>query len=313
MTHPDARLPRAVGRRIGFADVPARVQAWVAAEFGAARVVIEHRGGMSPGCATTLATSRGDVFVKAVGAALNAQTPTLFRREIATLAQLPDVTYRPRLLGSYDDGEWVALALEHVPGRYPDVSAEADFAAVADAVEQQSAELTPAPAGVDVPPLAVTAERWRSRWSAVQADPRRYLPGWAADRMDELLPLVTGLADRLTDESLCHFDVRDDNLLIRPDGTAVILDWGMARRGPSWTDRALLAVQKPTADQAQHRLERWVPADAQDVLTALLVAFAGSQAWHARQSPPPSLPALAAFAGADAQRLFAIARLRLPA
>lgn len=303
-----------MGRRIGFGQVPAAVRAWVAEEFGDVRVLVEHRGGMSPGCASTLAsTRRGPVFVKAVGAELNPQTPQLFRQEIAVLTRLAEVPYRPRVLATYDDGEWVGLALEHVPGRYPDLGDGTDLAAVARVVEQQSAELTPAPAGVDVASLAWTAGRWRSRWAVLEDDPARFLPGWAADRFGDLLALVTWLPDRLTEQSLCHFDVRDDNLLIRPDGTAVVLDWGMARRGPRWVDRALLAVQQPTAAGAQRLLERWVPATEQDTLTGLLVAFAGSQAWHAQQPAGPALPALAAFAADDARRLFAIARLRLTA
>ena len=102
----------------GFAQLPIAVRDWVATEFGAVRVVAEHVGGMSPGCATTLAAADGDmIFVKAVGAELNAQTPTLFRHEMQILAHLHDVPYRTALRGVFDDGDWVALALEHVPGR----------------------------------------------------------------------------------------------------------------------------------------------------------------------------------------------------
>ena len=73
----------------------------------------------------------------------------------------------------------------------------------------------------------------------------------------------------------------------------------------------LLAEQQPTAHRAQTWLERWVSAEEQGTVTSLLVAFAGSQAWNARQPPPPSLPSFAAFTRDDAQRLFGIARLRL--
>jgi serine/threonine protein kinase len=164
---------------------------------------------------------------------------------------------------------------------------------------------------VTVPALAVTAQRWATRWAEVSHAPRRFLPAWAADRIDELVARVVTLPDQLPEEALCHFDVPDDNLLIRPNGQALIFDWGMARRGPSWTDHVLLAAQSPTADQAQSWLGRWVPAEAQDTVTSLLVAFAGSQAWNAHQPPKPGLPSLPAFTRDDAQRLFAIARLRL--
>ena len=87
---------------------------------------------MSPGCAATVLTPDGDaVFVKAVGPELNGQTPELFRREATLLAVLDDVPYRPRLLATYDVGEWVALVLSAVAGRYPDLSMTADVDATA--------------------------------------------------------------------------------------------------------------------------------------------------------------------------------------
>ena len=187
---------------------------------------------MSPGCATTLSNSRGGkLFVKAVGPELDPHTPTLFRQEIQVLDRLPNVSYRPAPLASFDDGDWVGLVLEHVPGRYPDLGSPQDFAAVAATVHAQTTELTPAPIDVPVPPLAVTAQRWATRWAEVSHAPHKFLPRWATERLDELLARVAALPTRLPEAALCHFDVRDDNLLIRPDGRAVIVDWGMARRG----------------------------------------------------------------------------------
>jgi len=147
----------------------------------------------------------------------------------------------------------------------------------------------------------------------VSEAPHQFLPAWAADRLEELLPRVLRLPRQLPESAVCHFDVRDDNLLIRPDGEAVILDWGMARRGPAWTDQVLRAVQKPTALQAQRWLDRWVPAEAQETVTNLLLAFGGSQTWNSKQPPRPALPSFAAFASEDAHRLLAIAQLRLAA
>ena len=63
-------MPRAVGVRVRYADVPATVYAWVEASLGSAVVTAtEQTGGMSPGCATRLVTADGTTaFVKAVGA-----------------------------------------------------------------------------------------------------------------------------------------------------------------------------------------------------------------------------------------------------
>lgn len=267
---------------------------------------------MSPGCATSLRAADGqDLFVKAVGAELNEQTVELFRYEIGLLRALPPAPYRPVLRGAYDEGGWVAIVLAQVPGRHPDLARDTDFAAVARVVAAQAAELTPAP--VAATSLTVTAERWLHRWEAIREQPERFLPGWAAGRIDDLIERVRVLPRQLPATTLCHFDIRDDNLLVRDDGRAVVLDWGMARHGPSWTDLVLLATQRHTAEAAEYWLRRWVPPADQDTVTGMLVALAGSQAWSAQQPARPSLPTLPEFCRDDAQRYLALVRLRLGA
>jgi hypothetical protein len=298
---------RATGSRLPYGSVPEPVRAWVSALAGAVSVVQEHRGGMSPGCATSLRAADGRLlFVKAVGAELNPQTVALFRYEAAILPVLPPVPYRPGLLAGYDRDGWAALLLEHADGRPPDFADPADRRAVADVVTAQVGELTPPPAGAQVLPLAETVRRWVARWSDVQADPAAYLPGWAAVRTDELAARVRRLPDRLGTGTLCHFDIRDDNLLIRPDGSAVILDWGMARLGPPWVDPLLLALQVGTAAVRDH-LGTLGPAD-REVAVDLLTAFGGSQSWNARQPARPGLPHYSAYCAADAARLLTAAR-----
>lgn len=312
MDGPLDRSPRAVGRRIGYQGLPAFVRDWVGSRFGPVRVAREHRGGMSPGCASSLVTADGRaLFVKAVGVDLNEQTVALFRHEVRLLRLLGPAPYRPALRGALDRDGWVAVVLDQVDGRFPDLGTDTDFAAVAQTVTAQVAELTPPPGGAVAPSLATTAERWLARWTDLRTDPARFLPDWAAARFDDLLRRVRALPHQLPATTLCHFDIRDDNLLVRPDGPAVVLDWGMARLGPAWTDLVLLAAQKPTAAGAQRWLDtRIAPAD-RDVVTSFLVAFGGSQAWNAHRPAQPALPTFPAFCREDMHRLLALARLRL--
>ena len=229
----------------------------------------------------------------------------LFRYETRILGRLPPAPYRPGLLATYDRDGWAALLLEHVEGRHPDLGATLDHRAAANLVAAQVAELTPPPAA-DATPLAESARRWARRWSTIAADPAGYLPAWAAARTDEMLARARRLPDRLPAQTLCHFDVRDDNLLVRPDGTAAILDWGMARLGPSWADPFLLALQNST-DTTVRVVSTLTPTE-HEAAVDLITALAGSQAWNARQPAPPGLPHLPAFCADDATRLLAAAK-----
>jgi hypothetical protein len=280
------------------------VHDWVRATVGPVQVLREHEGGMSPGCAVSLLASEGRrVFVKAVAMSSNEDTVALFRGEIAVLERLPPARYRPNLRAVFDDGECVALMLDHIDGRYPDLSVAADVRTIAGALSAQSRELTPAPQAVDVPTLAERTTRWARRWTAMAEAPVRYLPAWAAADFDALYARVDALPRRLDATTLCHLDVREDNLLIRPDGSAVILDWGRPHRGPGWADVALLAGQVPPGE-AERALVDWAPEAALDTATDLLLSFAGQAAWWAQQPPPPALPNLPAFCRQDAEHVF---------
>ena len=301
-----------MGSRLAYESSPAELRKWVSSALGDVTVVRRHRGGMSPGPAVTLRSAGGeDFFCKAVGTALNKQTVALFRREAALLEVLPSAPYRTPLLATYDDGDWVALLFEHVDGTYPDMASEPDVAAVLATVLAQSTELTPVPAGADVPALGDTIGRWRLRWEGVLAEPQAYLPPWAADAAEALAARVDHLATHVTPTTLCHFDVRNDNVLVTEGGDAVIFDWGMARAGPAWVDLAMLAVQLPTPARGEALLREHVPAQSSPAVTDFVLAFAGAQSWNARQPAPPGLPAMPSFCAEDARRLWDLARYRL--
>jgi hypothetical protein len=77
MAGPSTDLPG--GPRIGWFDLPAHVRAGI------------------------------EAFIKAVGTPLNPESPAMHRSEARILAQLPLDFPAPQLLGTYDDGTWVAL------------------------------------------------------------------------------------------------------------------------------------------------------------------------------------------------------------
>lgn len=267
-------------------------------------------GGMSPGAADRLVLADGRrAFVKAVGPALNPDSPALFRHEIRVLDALPAAPYRPQLIATYDDGDWVAFLLEDVAGRHPE---PADADAVLAVVTAQAAELTPPP--VTILTLADRARsRWLARWPEVAVEPGRYLPDWLAPRAAECAARVATLPDRLAATTLCHWDVRDDNVLIRPDGSVVIFDWGMSCLGPIWADEFCFAIALADPAHGPELLDR-ISARydvSSDVLTDMLLGLIGLLSWGARQPPPPGLPTMPAFRAAEAERFLNLVRPRL--
>lgn len=313
-------MPRAAGQRSAYADLPADVTAWVERVLGSPVVeVLPQQGGFSPGPAVRLRCADGArAFLKAVGDDVNADTPDLFRHEAAVLSALPPVPYRAGLLAAFDDGHWVALLLDDVEGRHPDLDDERDLAAVREAVISQSAELTPDPLGLRVPDLAEGAARWARRTArALERDPSHF-PAWFVAESEALLARLGSLPDRLPPESWIHLDVRDDNVLVRPDGSAVLVDWGMSRSGPSWTDQVLLGlhhVDAPRFDEDLAEVRAWGTSAArgdalQDDITDLVLAL-GSSLAALRDRPVPGLPAIDEFRRRESARILEGARRRL--
>jgi Phosphotransferase enzyme family len=136
--------------------------------------------------------------------------------------------FMPRLL-AFEDGERPLLALQDLmPARWPPPWRPGDV----DAVRATLAEVASADVHGELPRLA---EIPRLGWHAVADDPQRFLSlGLAsADWLERALPALIDAQDRtpLDGESLVHSDVRSDNLCLRDDGRAVLVDWNHASIG----------------------------------------------------------------------------------
>jgi hypothetical protein len=308
---------RAVGVRLPYNAVPTAVQTWVEEACGASVVdAVTQPGGMSPGCAVRLRLANGGrAFVKAVGPELNPQTPELFRVETDVLSRLPAVPWRPKLQASYDDGAWVALLLEDIDGRHPDWTDPADIARVLAAVQRQSAELTPPPPGIDVRSAAEQALRWTTTLQSATDAELAALPDWLDLGAPPITSLIARLPGGLRGETLCHWDVRNDNVLIRPDHTVVFVDWGTARRGPGWADAAIFALEWADTSRFEEILDavedsRRLDAEA---LTAFLLLLGAHLTIMGTRPAPPGLPTMPAFRSREGARFLTGARRRLAA
>jgi hypothetical protein len=316
--------PRAVGVRLPFDDVPQRVRDWVDQALGSPVASWEEQvGGMSPGCATRVVAVDGTrAFVKAVGAELNPDSPTLFRREIQVLGLIGENPLWASLRASYDDDGWVALLLEDVPGGHPDLNDDTemeDLLRAADRLAETLREVplpaTPRAGTIAEPGLIDVYARfhaWASSLDHLAELPTDLLPDQVRRDPARMRRLVALLESG--DTQLTHWDVRVDNLLRPAPGRIVFVDWGAAAVGPPWIDPLLARferVEDPWFDDSVTRSP--VLADAgDDLVTAFLVAFGTALAWQSTQGRPDvGLPTLNEFRRTEARRALRAAARRL--
>lgn len=118
-------------------------------------------------------------------------------------------------------------------------------------------------------------------------------------RLPEMRDLQARAREVTSGDALVHWDARNDNILIRPDGTAVLLDWAWARRGAPWLDTLLLALDfviQGGLDPDTYLASTPVTSDVdpQD-LRAQLACMVGIWTELARRPSPPGLPTLRAW------------------
>ena len=284
--------------RPSYEQLPAPVRAAVDGVLGSPVVRAQSQtGGWSPGVAARVVGADGRrAFVKAVSGEVNDFTPGMHRREAVVAATLPADLGSPRLLGSYDDGTWVALVLEDVEGREPVVPE--DLPAVLAAVDRLAE--VPAPPGLAtaVQELSDDFGGWRRL-----AESGVRLDGWAGEHLERLVALEDPWPDAAAGDRLLHLDLRTDNLLLRPDGTVAIVDWPWAAAGHPVLDVVCLlpstVLQGAQDPDALLRSTRAGSAADDEQVTCLVAAFAGRMEEHARRPPPPGIPTVRAFQAAQ--------------
>ncbi len=312
---------RAVGVRAPWTAMPESVRAWVADELGSPVAQAHDQvGGMSPGCATRLVCEDGTrAFVKAVGAELNPVTPNLFRREVTALTLIGSHELWADLLASYDDGDWVAILLEDVEGTHPDLDDDATMDLLLHETERFSAVLAervpdppaPDPANGGLADLRAGFHDWADAVARAAEVPPDLLPDWVRRDTGTWEPLVRSLT--LHDVGLVNFDIRSDNLLERPTGELVFLDWGGTGIGPLWLDPLLARmerVESPWFD-ASLASSPALAAAGDTAVDAWLVGFATFLAWRAHTAVDVNLPTLNDFRITLSRRMLGGAARRL--
>src|ERR1700686_4943451 len=261
-------------------------------------------GGFSPGVAARLRLADGRrVFLKAISSRPNPDSPAMHRREARIAAALPASVPTPRLLWSYDDGDWVAILFEDVEGWTPRTPWRAEeLSRGLSALTQLVESLTPSPIAVETiaERLHESLQGWQMLESASRTKRDRLdgVPDWARRNLERLAALESEWEAASAGTTLLHFDLRADNILLTAD-RVLIVDWPHASLGAGWMELlqilpsiAMQGGPKPWEIFDSHPLGR--PAPARKV-TAVLAAVAGYFVRQSRLPAPPGLPTLRAF------------------
>jgi hypothetical protein len=271
-------------------------------------------GGFSPGLAARLRLDDGRrVFVKAVSEAANPDTPIMHRREARIVAALPASAPVPRLLWTYDENGWVALAYEDVDGRHPGAPwTDADLLLVIDALKKMSSDLTPSPIATEVT-ASGAFERGINGWRIAVVRGEQRLDPWCVKHLARLADLESRAPAAAAGETLLHFDTRADNILIAGD-RVFVLDWPSARTGAAFVDWLCMAPSVamqggPAPGDFMNRFD--LSGVRQEDFDAILCSVAGYFVVRALDPPPPGIPTVRAFQAAQGEVSLAWLKNRL--
>lgn len=281
-----------------WADLPQDVRALVEKHLGAPVVTSVSQGsGFTAGFASRLLSADGGrAFVKAVSRADSPVIHACYADEARIVTNLPEAVPAPRLRFCEPVGDWLVLAFDDVAGRPPARPWQMhELARVLDALSDLAAALTPPPAGVRLPTLQ-DIERdelcvWRGLAGGGEdvADPFAAWASWIPD----LAALESGWRAAAGGQTIVHFDMRDDNVILADDGRVFVVDWNWPSVGAPWLDLVALLIGAygdgldVERVLAEHPLSREVPADAVD---SWLAALAGVWVERSARPGPPSSP-----------------------
>ncbi|MGP9538000.1 phosphotransferase [Brachybacterium sp. AOP43-C2-M15] len=257
-------------------------------------------GGFSPSSAEVLTAASGrELFVKAVRDLDNPRSRDLNRAEARVLASLPASAPVPALVDAFAQGEWFVLVTEVARGALPGqpwTPAQLDKAL--DALDALQAVTTPCPLD-GLRSVVETLGPDMLGFEQVAADPPEDLDPWIRERLDALRAAAKRGIEALDGDTLCHADVRADNMLLADDGTVRFVDWAWASRGSRVADalQLLSSVEDPggslgvnarvDAVLAAHDLPRQVGTD---VFAGVLGFFVDAARWPHEPSLPFLLP-----------------------
>jgi hypothetical protein len=274
--------------RSDWSTLPAYVQERIIAELGGKPADIRMAGsGFSSAFAARIrAESGAELFVKAAGPD-NSWALDVCRREALINTALPQGVPAPRLEFAADFEDWTVLGFEAVEGRAPTLPmSPRDLDLMLDAWAAAAAALTPAPqALLDLGVSARPVDHHLRQFAFIDSggiEPFA-IPPVLEGRISELAQLEQGIDEALTADSVMHFDLRPDNMIVGAD-QAWICDWNWVEVHSTWFDTACLLIAAHgdghDADALfwAHPTAAGVTADQLDTALASIIGYYLSQA-----------------------------------
>ncbi|MFG3440010.1 phosphotransferase [Nonomuraea sp. NPDC047897] len=262
--------------RLAWEDLPTTVRDSVQSKFGQVVKAETADGGIMPGVAARLHLDGGSsLFLKAI--AEDHPAAFLHQRQEWAGHVLPAETPTPRMLWSSRTGGWIALVHEYVNdgARPADLTpGSPDLPAVQALLLRLTQALTPCPA-VDAPLIGDNLALLHAKGKLMLGKHSHRLA--AADQVLYETALAGFDPGALSGDTLIHYDLHGENILIHRDGAQVI-DWSFAARAASWVDAALLAPRLIESSHSPAQVEEFV---------------AGVPTW--RDAPPAAVRGLAAL------------------
>ncbi|MGX1668565.1 phosphotransferase [Streptomyces sp. NPDC055400] len=292
---------RTTAVRPAWADLPPDVRQLISRQLGGIEAARPSAGsGFTQGFAAVIDGTDGTQFIKAASATDAPQIADCYRREAQINPALPNVVPAPRLKWIEDTDGWVVLGFDAVKGSMPDAPWKPnDLGATLDAYTITAEALSTAPSGlqqVGLKPLGETDDfdDWRNL--AGGTTPSAVLPAWMpAALVDILAVLESGWQQAVTGDSVLHYDLRQDNILIDTSNTAWICDWNWPVLGASWFDLTLLLATAHADGHDASSLFKNHPAARgahDEQLDAALAALAGVFLVSGAQPARPESPHL---------------------
>ncbi|WP_167837811.1 aminoglycoside phosphotransferase family protein [Nocardia altamirensis] len=222
----------------------------------------------------------------------------MYHAEADTAARLPRRVPAPSVLCTIETAGWFITVFEDIEGHHPRLDQPNDLVAVLAMVEQLADVLTPSP----LVGGATIAEDYGPKlmcWRQfAEHTPPADLDDWSLRNLDRLAALESTWPEAAAGETLLHTDLRPDNMLLRPDGTVVAVDWAWPCRGAAWVDLVSLAPSiaasglDPDPILAAHPVTRGTDPAAIDAFVCALVGY-----WehNSRRSAPPRSPKLRGY------------------